>query len=89
MNKTTQHDEESIHSQETAVCDFSRETKEPRFSTNKKRLIVAICCATGIISPLSANAYFPALNVIQEVNCLCIHGCTTRNRKEVFDLNVF
>lgn len=37
------------------------------FHRNKKLLIVAICCLTGIVSPLSANIYFPALDVIQKV----------------------
>jgi hypothetical protein len=37
------------------------------FSRNKKLLIVTICCLTGIVSPLSANIYFPALDAIQKV----------------------
>lgn len=37
------------------------------FPRNKKLLIVTICCLTGIVSPLSANIYFPALDAIQKV----------------------
>lgn len=40
------------------------------FSRNKKLLIVTICCLTGIVSPLSANIYFPALDAIQKVRML-------------------
>ncbi|CAO0795031.1 unnamed protein product [Mucor circinelloides] len=36
------------------------------FPRNKKLLIVTICCLTGIVSPLSANIYFPALDAIQK-----------------------
>ncbi|KAI9487739.1 MAG: major facilitator superfamily domain-containing protein [Benjaminiella poitrasii] len=36
------------------------------FSKHTKLLIVVICCFTGIVSPLSANIYFPALDAIQK-----------------------
>lgn len=75
----TQSDRLSISSQESTLtaCDLElqlpkekvKEEEEPYciFSKNKKLLTIVICCLTGIISPLSANAYFPALNAIQEV----------------------
>jgi multidrug resistance protein len=41
-------------------------TEEELLTRNKKLLVVTICCITGIISPLSANIYFPALVMIQQ-----------------------
>lgn len=48
----------------------SLSTAEPYsvFSKHKKNVIVVVCCLTGIVSPLSANIYFPALNAIQQVS---------------------
>ena len=37
------------------------------FPRSQKLLIVVIAALTGIVSPLSANIYFPALNAIKEV----------------------
>lgn len=40
------------------------------YSGKKKWLIVVICCFTGLVSPLSANIYFPALDVIKRVRII-------------------
>lgn len=78
-NLQQETDRMSISSRESTLtaCDLEqqlpkeakKEEEEPYciFSKNKKLLTIIICCLTGIISPLSANAYFPALNAIQEV----------------------
>lgn len=47
------------------------------YSGRKKWLIVIICCVTGLVSPLSANIYFPALDVIKRVR----HTHTNKNLK--------
>lgn len=77
-NLQQEADRMSISSRESTLtaCDLEqqlpkeakKEEEEPycKFSKNKKLLTIIICCLTGIISPLSANAYFPALNAIQE-----------------------
>lgn len=84
-NLQQEADRISISSQESTLtaCDLEQqlpkeakkeEEEEPYciFSRNKKLLTIIICCLTGIISPLSANAYFPALNAIQEVRELIV-----------------
>lgn len=60
--------EEGRKTTTTQLSPAAKEENQPAysvFSKNEKLLIVIICCLTGIVSPLSANIYFPALNVIQ------------------------
>jgi hypothetical protein len=72
----------AIEDIEKAITDTERTASEPItkkgtnisstepysvFSKHKKLVIVIICCLTGIVSPLSANIYLPALNAIQQV----------------------
>lgn len=75
---------ESVHSQDSQrskstfidekdICVPIQKTgtnNEPYsiFSGKQKWLIVMICCVTGLVSPLSANIYFPALDTIKNVN---------------------
>ncbi|KAG2230859.1 hypothetical protein INT48_009240 [Thamnidium elegans] len=68
------NDKKSISSYESTATAYDLELntylpkEEPYsvFTGRQKLLIVSICCLTGIVSPLSANIYFPALNAIEK-----------------------
>ncbi|KAI7900386.1 major facilitator superfamily domain-containing protein [Cokeromyces recurvatus] len=76
-NHEEEHD--SLHSsRESTMTAFDQDLEQPAektkdsletfsaFSKKTKLLIVVICCFAGIVSPLSANIYFPALDAIQK-----------------------
>lgn len=65
LSSSPTHEEEQMARIETSKSSV----QEPYsvFSKSQKIVIVAISSFAGLLSPLSANTYFPALPVIEEV----------------------
>lgn len=78
--KAAQHDpptkDEGLAMNKVATSTSSQHEPYSIFSKSKKTLILLIIASTGILSTLSANIYFPALDAIKDVmhhhpNSLC------------------